>query len=586
MWHGMSHDGKAALDASKSSGFRHVLHQSYSFLYIVGVQTVRIFKKTFRKLKHFFRPVVKLGKQFYQWAIGKRIIEAKEEYCKIREGLRDGRRKIALARRKSRGRALAESSKIFWTGLWHHKKVFATVFNIVAPVAGIAVLCITIQHWNNMNFALKLEYGGEYIGYVQNENVYDEATNLVTGRVVGDVTQLDNDAAPAFTLAAVDSEKYVTASNVCDKIIQTSSGVIEEATGLYIDGEFVASLKSTTDMKFILQSILNSYKTDQEGAEVTFAKDVEMIQGLYPQESIITAEAMKNLLTAQTETAEYYTVRAGDSPLSIADKCSMSYSELVNMNPEKDFSVIHEGDQLQVSTAKSFLTVSVTKEETYTKTVPYETVKEQTDTLYVGSTKVEVEGSDGEVQYVDKVEYVDGMEISRENISTVTVKEAVDKKILVGTKKKATVTTSTKPSGGGSSSTITQSTQPSSGIYMSPVPSAIGISQYYGYNRGHFHGGIDYMASVGTPIYAADAGTVISAGWHAGYGWNMKIRHDNGQVTFYAHCNSLAVASGSRVSKGQPIARVGRTGYWATGPHLHFEVLVGGRQVNPLNYVR
>lgn len=91
------------------------------------------------------------------------------------------------------------------------------------------------------------------------------------------------------------------------------------------------------------------------------------------------------------------------------------------------------------------MTVSVTKEETYTKTVPYETVKEQTDTLYVGSTKVEVEGSDGEVQYVDKVEYVDGMEISRENISTVTVKEAVDKKILVGTKKKATVTTSTKP---------------------------------------------------------------------------------------------------------------------------------------------
>jgi len=103
MWHGMSHDGKAALDASKSSGFRHVLHQSYSFLYIVGVQTVRIFKKTFRKLKHFFRPVAKLGKQFYQWAIGKRIIEAKEEYCKIREGLRDSRRKIALARRKSRG---------------------------------------------------------------------------------------------------------------------------------------------------------------------------------------------------------------------------------------------------------------------------------------------------------------------------------------------------------------------------------------------------------------------------------------------------------------------------------------------------
>lgn len=584
MWHRKSRNGDVALDASKTSRFRHALHQSYSFLYIVGVQTVRILKKASRKLKHFFRPVTKLGKQFFQWAVGKRIAEVKEEYHRIRDGLRDGKRKVALARRRGRGRAFAESSKIFWAGLWHHKKVFAVLFNIAAPVAGIVVLCLTIQHWNQMNFALKLEYGGEYIGYVQNESVYDEATNLVTGRVVGDITQLDNDATPVFTLAVVDSQKYVTASNVCDKIIQTSSGVIEEATGLYVDGAFVASVKSATDMKFILQSILNSYQVDEEGVEVSFAKDVQMIQGLYPQESIITAEAMQNLLTSKTETAEYYTVRAGDSPLSIAAKCSMSYSDLVNMNPQMDPSVIHEGDQLQVSAAKSFLTVSVIKEETYTKTVPYETVKEQTDELYVGSTKVAVEGSDGEVQYVDKVEYIDGLEVSRENVSTVTVKEAVDKKVLVGTKKKPVAATSTKPSGG--SSTVTQSTQPSSGIYMCPVPNNIGISQYYGYSGGHFHGGIDYMASTGTAIYAADAGKVISAGWHAGYGWNMKILHDNGQVTFYAHCNSLAVAAGSRVSKGQLIARVGRTGYWANGPHLHFEVLVGGRQVNPLNYVR
>ncbi len=555
-------------------------HQIYAYLYIVGVQTVRIFKKCNRKLKRFFRPAVKLCRQFFHWCVGKRVEEAKAEYRRIRDGLRDGRRKIALARRKGTRHAFVESCKIFWTGLWHHKKVFATVVNIAAPVAGIVVLCVTIHHWANVNFALKLEYGGEYIGYVQNESVYDEATNLVTGRVVGDVTQLNSTAVPVFTLAMVDSEKYVSASNVCDKIIETSSGVIEEATGLYVDGSFVASVKSATDLKFILQSILNESKRENENAEVAFARNVQLVQGLYPLESVITAEEMKNVLTMKTDSEQFYTVKVGDSPLGIAAMCGMSYSELVNLNPQMNPNLIKEGETLRISAASSFLTVSVVKEETYTKAVPYETVKEQTDKLYVGKSQVSVKGVNGEIQYVDKVKYVDGVEVSRENVSTITLKEAVQEKVLVGTKKQQVY----RPSGG--STVITNSTQPSTGQYRCPVPNNIGISQYYGYYKGHLHRAVDYMAPLGSSVVAADAGRVISAGWDAGYGWNMKILHDNGQVTFYAHCNSLVVGVGSTVSKGQLIARVGKTGYWATGCHLHFEIQINGQRVNPLNYVK
>ena len=74
------------------------------------------------------------------------------------------------------------------------------------------------------------------------------------------------------------------------------------------------------------------------------------------------------------------------------------------------------------------------------------------------------------------------------------------------------------------------------------------------------------------------------AGWNDGYGKCVIISHGNGMTTLYGHCSALLVSTGQAVSKGQAIGRIGETGD-ATGPHLHFEVSVGGRNVNPQNYV-
>lgn len=106
-----------------------------------------------------------------------------------------------------------------------------------------------------------------------------------------------------------------------------------------------------------------------------------------------------------------------------------------------------------------------------------------------------------------------------------------------------------------------------------------GISQYFG--RGHT--GVDYMANVGTPVMAAAGGKVviISSGWSGGYGNQIVIDHGGGRATRYAHLSSFNVSSGETVSKGQVIAMSGNTGR-STGPHLHFELIIGGRPVNPL----
>jgi biotin carboxyl carrier protein len=98
------------------------------------------------------------------------------------------------------------------------------------------------------------------------------------------------------------------------------------------------------------------------------------------------------------------------------------------------------------------------------------------------------------------------------------------------------------------------------------------------------HEGIDVTAPMGTPIEAPAAGVVIETGWESGYGNTVSIDHGYGIVTKFAHTSKILVREGQRVTRGQRIALVGNSGL-ATGPHLHYEVHVNGRPVDPLKYV-
>ena len=97
---------------------------------------------------------------------------------------------------------------------------------------------------------------------------------------------------------------------------------------------------------------------------------------------------------------------------------------------------------------------------------------------------------------------------------------------------------------------------------------------------GDYHPGIDIAEDYGAPIYASASGYVQRAGWYGGYGNYVNISHDYGYSTAYGHMSSIKVNAGDYVEKGQVIGYVGSTGY-STGPHLHFEVLLYGEQVNP-----
>lgn len=141
-----------------------------------------------------------------------------------------------------------------------------------------------------------------------------------------------------------------------------------------------------------------------------------------------------------------------------------------------------------------------------------------------------------------------------------------------------------------SSSSAGGSVVSGSGVLSHPCPGYSRISSTFGPRKAPtagastFHGGIDFAASTGTPIYAAQAGTVTTSVYSSSAGNYVVINHGNGMQTVYMHMNARYVAEGQQVAKGQNIGAVGSTGV-STGPHLHFEVKVNGSKVNPASYL-
>lgn len=118
------------------------------------------------------------------------------------------------------------------------------------------------------------------------------------------------------------------------------------------------------------------------------------------------------------------------------------------------------------------------------------------------------------------------------------------------------------------------------GGFILPTGSYAVSGWYFGDPRNPGHIGLDYMCRLGDPIYAADNGVVVFAGWGGGYGNLVRVRHGNGYETYYAHFSAFEVGCGQAVYQGQVLGYCGSTG-WSTGPHLHYEIRFNGVPQNP-----
>ena len=539
-------------------------------LYLVGIQSMRILKRWKRRTARFLRPVGRFLSRVWQATGGRWVGKLLREMRSVREGFSIAGKRLKTAKKKGALPVVKESFSVAGKGVIRHRNIWCTFLNIAAPVAAICVLLATVRYWNSLEFGLNLTYNGEMIGTIENEKVFEQATEMVSQRMVHDAAEQNESVSmtPVFSLTVSDSESYTVADAVCNKIIEQSDGIIEEATGLYIDGELIGAVKSSADLSHILEGILDEAKGDDEDATAVFAQTVDSVTGLFPTSTVISSQEMESELTATSQKAVTYVVQEGDTAFDIAQKNNMSLEELDSLNAGVADGMIHIGDVLTLQTAVSRLEVQIVKTETYQEALPYKTITQTDDSQYTDYSQVITEGSEGVQECVDRVTYVNGVEVSRENVSTTVLTPAVDRVVVTGTKERP------KNSGIGT------------GNFIWPCPSLHVITTYYEYRWGSFHAALDISggSAYGKPIVASDSGTVTAAGYSGSYGYRVIINHGNGMQTLYAHCSELLVSVGQKVNQGDTIALVGSTGN-STGAHCHFEIYVNGSRVDPLPYV-
>lgn len=467
--------------------------------------------------------------------------------------------------------------------LERHPHMFSSIGNVVAPALSLAVLLATINHWSSSTFALAVTSGGQEIGYVTNENVYIEAQSLVKDRFDSDLSGNDMDLSAEYRLVTVKPNQLSDSATISDNIVENSGSNTTYACGVYIDGEFICAMKNETDAMQVFNNIIDDYEVDDENAVVGFVEDIQYVQGLYAdnEETIWDSEKLARKLQGKKSEAKYYSVQTGDTVSQIANANDMTSAELFALNPELS-ETIRVGDTILVSNEVNYVQLKVVKTEISKEEIAYNTVKTNNSKLYKGTTKVTKKGVKGLDEVTRLVTYIDGVQVSSEEINRVTLREPVDEQVSVGTKKVSTY--------GGSyqGSTYVKG----SGSLIWPAVGCYTVSSPYGYRnlygRRSFHGGIDLAGgnARGKTVVAAAGGTVTSAGWAGAYGYCVIINHGNGMSTLYAHMlsGSLCVKAGQYVSGGSAIGKVGSTGN-STGPHLHFEVRINGSKVNPAPYI-
>ena len=456
-----------------------------------------------------------------------------------------------------------------------YRSLFQRLLRLLLPIAGCVVMILTVSYFSGVTFALEINYNGQSLGCIADESVYTKARDSAN-ELIG-MNQEENQnvlkTQPVYSLKIVKQGQLIGVQTLRDRLIEASDYNMVNGCGIYIDGTLLCAVQNETDAIRILDTLLEPVRQQNPGTIVDFMEDVKYVQGLYPDtpEVLWDADKLLETISGTKEAAVNYTVVEGDTVSGIAQKYDKSSSDLFAMNPGLTED-IHLGQVITVSNEVKFLRVRVVRTEQRDEEIPYETIKTNSDKLSKGITKTTREGEVGIDRVTELVSYVDGVRVSAEEISRERIKEPVAEEVSVGTRSVAGL-----PGG-----TIIQG----SGSMAWPVDGLYQISSPFGYRWGRLHGGVDISGggAYGHVIRAAESGRVEYAGYDSDYGYNVIINHGGGLKTRYAHCSSLGVSYGEYVEKGQAIARVGNTGN-SYGAHLHFEVIVNGSRVNPLNYI-
>ena len=296
-----------------------------------------------------------------------------------------------------------------------------------------------------------------------------------------------------------------------------------------------------------------------------FGDTIEVVEAYLGVEELTDLDKAIEAITKEQEKNEVYEVKAGDTLSEISITTNIPLDKLIEMNDslESENSMIRPGDELIITVPEPELTVLRQEELYYEEDYEADIIYVDNDEWYTTQTKTLQEPSAGHRKVIAVVSYENDKKVGTEIIKEEITYEAVPKIMERGTKIPPTYI---KPiSGGRLSSSFGRRSAPKKGAST-------------------YHKGVDWATPTGTAVVASSGGTVARAGWGSGYGYVVYINHPDGRQTRYGHLSKVLVSAGQTVSQGQKIALSGNTGV-STGPHLHFEILINGKAVDPYQYM-
>ncbi len=400
------------------------------------------------------------------------------------------------------------------------KTFFKRSVAFILAAAVITVSVIYINSNSNKTKAVALMINGETIGYAQTQNDADHARALALNSL-----DFSGDGKITFEDVETDASNVKPADVLSESIITKLAPDRIKVSEIYVDGEFLCAVKDRQAARRTFLSFLENSKKQYPNSVVSFAEEIAFAYAYYDE---------------------------GDSSIWETKQLDLSLKTL------------------------GFLSIRHAECEKSLSTVEFETVDIQTNTLFVGDSRIRRVGKNGKEYAIDLVTYIGDKKVLSEHLMSVSVQKPVSQIIERGIRAE-------------SLSLGTYSVLQTTGYFCWPVVGLFTVTSPYGNRSLGYHRGIDISGAnaSGSLVVAGATGTVTEAGWSTGgYGNYVVIDHGNGVETLYAHMldNSLMVSPGDIVTKGQAIGRVGNTGY-SFGAHLHFEVRINGNKINPAPYL-
>ncbi len=419
-----------------------------------------------------------------------------------------------------------------------------------------------------------------YTVYINGKKAGNSLNHKSIQKAIKEARRRINDESTSlqFVDADIDIKKSKKVFGKTDSVSELSSSIYDafessvkdtkqKAYVVDIDG-YIITLNSLADVEYLFNAVKNKYDDSEDfstnlhlddiGGHTTITCSISKA-GI---SSVNFPTVMASGDGSDDELVENSSGNGTDTISGIDDSKDVKFGEKVEIIPcyvePSQINELNSAINMVSADDKSAeLSVVVTENQTYDVeySVPVEYV--YNDNLYNTKQNVLNEGSAGVKTIVANVTYKNGKETNRDILQETITKQAEARVIEVGT---AVPPTFIKPINGGT------------------------LSSTFGARWGTVHKGVDWACSIGTAVMASCNGTVIQAGWMNGYGYCVTLKHSDGKCTRYGHLSEVLVSEGQSVSQSDVIALSGNTGN-STGPHVHFEIIEDGVQVNPFTYL-